>query len=170
MHETEQHDLSDDSDYAAASRHHAPGGIMRTDSGKSTASEAGGSEVLYLKDNVAIHPTQYASERISGRLRLYKQGSSLFLVIFPLLLGIGSCPSWIPYKPSTDGAVDYLGHGSSSIPVEKDNLCYLVYCHPDRNLYTIKSLPVSDVHSIRRHTPALSWPYIIVVLSSGELL
>nr|XP_018675435.1 PREDICTED: TBC1 domain family member 15 [Musa acuminata subsp. malaccensis] len=143
MHETEQHDLSDDSDYAAASRHHAPGGIMRTDSGKSTASEAGGSEVLYLKDNVAIHPTQYASERISGRLRLYKQGSSLFL-------------SWIPYKPSTDGAVDSLGHGSSSIPVEKD-----------RNLYTIKSLPVSDVHSIRRHTPALSWPYIIVVLSSG---
>ncbi|URE43612.1 TBC1 domain family member [Musa troglodytarum] len=143
MHETEQHDLSDDSDYAAASRHHAPGGIMRTDSGKSTASEAGGSEVLYLKDNVAIHPTQYASERISGRLRLYKQGSSLFL-------------SWIPYKPSTDGAVDSLGHGSSSIPVEKD-----------RNLYTIKSLPISDVHSIRRHTPALSWPYIIVVLSSG---
>ncbi|RZS22088.1 hypothetical protein BHM03_00054819 [Ensete ventricosum] len=64
---------------------------MRTDSGKSTASEAGGSEVLYLKDNVAIHPTQYASERISGRLRLYKQGSSLFLVIFPLLFGIGSC-------------------------------------------------------------------------------
>ncbi|RRT35199.1 hypothetical protein B296_00045747 [Ensete ventricosum] len=84
---------------------------MRTDSGKSTASEAGGSEVLYLKDNVAIHPTQYASERISGRLRLYKQGSSLFL-------------SWIPYKPSTDGAVDYLGHGSSSIPVEKGIVKY----------------------------------------------
>ncbi|WOL05139.1 RabGAP/TBC domain-containing protein [Canna indica] len=143
MHETEQHDLSDDSDYAAASRHDVSRSILRSDSGKSTTSEAGGSEVVYSKENVAIHPTQYASERISGRLRLFKQGSSLFL-------------SWIPYKPTTDGSAVLQGQGSSSVPLEKD-----------RYLYTIKSLPLADVHSIRRHTPALGWQYTIVVLSSG---
>ena len=41
------------------------------------------------------------------------------------------------------------------------------YC-ADRNLYTIRALPFSDVRSIRRHTPALGWQYIIVVLSSGK--
>lgn len=38
-------------------------------------------EVVYVKDNVSVHPTQYASERISGKLRLIKQGASLFMVI-----------------------------------------------------------------------------------------
>lgn len=38
------------------------------------------SEVVYSKDNVTIHPTQYGSERISGRLRLVKQGESVFMV------------------------------------------------------------------------------------------
>lgn len=38
------------------------------------------SQLVYLKDNVAIHPTQYASERITGRLKLIKQGTSLFMV------------------------------------------------------------------------------------------
>ncbi|KAG1327934.1 TBC1 domain family member 15 [Cocos nucifera] len=141
MHETELHDLSDDSDYAA-SQQQASGSIMRCDLGKSAVSEPNGSEVVYSKDNVTIHPTQYASERISGRLLLVKQGSSLFM-------------SWIPYKPSTDG-VGYMSRSSNSCPMEKD-----------RSLYTIKSLPLSDVRSIRRHTPALGWQYIIVVLSSG---
>ncbi|XP_042472733.1 TBC1 domain family member 15-like isoform X1 [Zingiber officinale] len=143
MHETELHDLSDDSDYAAASQYAGSTSMMRIDSGKSVASESGPMEVVYLKDNVAIHPTQYASERITGRLLLFKQGPSLFL-------------SWIPYKPSTDAGADSLWQGSSSISPEKD-----------RNLYTVKSLPLSDVHSIRRHTPALGWQYVIVVLASG---
>ncbi|PPR86696.1 hypothetical protein GOBAR_AA33996 [Gossypium barbadense] len=38
----------------------------------------------------------------------------------------------------------------------------------DRNLYTIRAVPFADVRSIRRHTPALGWQYIIVVLSSGR--
>ncbi|KAG6478325.1 hypothetical protein ZIOFF_061761 [Zingiber officinale] len=143
MHETELHDLSDDSDYAAASRHTGSSNITRSDSGKSITSESGPLKVVYSKDNVSIHPTQYASERISGRLRLFKQGSSLFL-------------SWIPYKPSTDAEDDSFWQGSSSISKEKG-----------RNLYTIKLLPLRDVHSIRRHTPGLGWQYIIVVLSSG---
>lgn len=42
--------------------------------------DGGGSQLVYLKDNVAIHPTQYASERITGRLKLIKQGTSLFMV------------------------------------------------------------------------------------------
>lgn len=48
--------------------------------------EPEGAEIVYTKDNVTIHPTQYASERISGRLKLIKQGNSLFMVlIFPTI-------------------------------------------------------------------------------------
>ena len=54
---------------------------MRSDSGRqSSSSESDGAEIVYSKDNVSIHPTQFASERISGRLKLIKQGSSLFMV------------------------------------------------------------------------------------------
>lgn len=38
----------------------------------------------------------------------------------------------------------------------------------DRNLYTIRAVPLTEVRSIRRHTPALGWQYIIVVLSTGK--
>ncbi|ONH98393.1 hypothetical protein PRUPE_7G247700 [Prunus persica] len=108
--------------------------MMRSDSGKhSSSSEHDGAEVVYLKDNVTIHPTQFASERISGRLRLIKQGSSLFM-------------TWIPYK----------GQNSNARLTERD-----------RNLYTIRAVPLTEVRSIRRHTPALGWQYIIVVLSTG---
>lgn len=56
--------------------------MMRCDSEKrSSCSEHEGAELIYTKDNVAIHPTQFASERISGRLKLTKQDSVLFLVI-----------------------------------------------------------------------------------------
>ncbi|KAF8407144.1 hypothetical protein HHK36_006270 [Tetracentron sinense] len=132
MHETELQDLSDDADYAA-SQQQGSRSISGSDSGKrSMSSEPDGAEVVYLKDNVTIHPTQYASERISGRLRLIKQGSSLFM-------------TWIPYKAHSSG------NDSES----------------DRNLYTIKAVPFTDIRSIRRHTPAFGWQYMIVVLSSG---
>ena len=56
--------------------------MMQCDSGKrSSSSESEEAEIVYLKDNVSIHPSQSASERISGRLKLIKQGSSLFMVI-----------------------------------------------------------------------------------------
>ncbi|KAJ0090133.1 hypothetical protein Patl1_13052 [Pistacia atlantica] len=133
MQETELHDLSDDADYAA-SMQQGSSSIMRSDSSKtSSSSETDGAEVVYLKDNVTIHPTQFASERISGRLKLIKQGSSLFM-------------TWIPYK----------GQNSNAKLSERD-----------RNLYTIRAVPFTDVRSIRRHTPAIGWQYIIVVLSSG---
>ncbi|XVF48060.1 hypothetical protein PTKIN_Ptkin03bG0160300 [Pterospermum kingtungense] len=133
MQEAELHDLSDDADYAA-SQQEGSASMMRCDSGKrSSSSEPEGAEIVYLKDNVTIHPTQFASERISGRLKLIKQGSSLFM-------------TWIPYK----------GQSTNARLSEKD-----------RNLYTIRAVPFSDVRSIRRHTPALGWQYIIVVLSSG---
>lgn len=48
---------------------------------QSTSSEPDGAEIVYMKDYVTIHPTQFASERISGRLKLIKQGPSLFMVI-----------------------------------------------------------------------------------------
>ncbi|XVE71486.1 hypothetical protein DITRI_Ditri10aG0154200 [Diplodiscus trichospermus] len=133
MQEAELHDLSDDADYAA-SQQQGSASMMRCDSGKrSSSSEPEGAEIVYLKDNVTIHPTQSASERISGRLKLIKQGSSLFM-------------TWIPYK----------GQSTNARLSEKD-----------RNLYTIRAVPFADVRSIRRHTPALGWQYIIVVLSSG---
>ncbi|KAM1360854.1 hypothetical protein COP2_026713 [Malus domestica] len=133
MQEPELHDLSDDADYAA-SLQHGSASMMRSDSGKhSSSSEHDGAEVVFLKDNVAIHPTQFVSERISGRLRLIKQGSSLFM-------------TWIPYN----------GQNSNARVSEKD-----------RNLYTIRSVPLTEVRSIRRHTPALGWQYIIVVLATG---
>ncbi|KAL6974153.1 hypothetical protein U1Q18_028338, partial [Sarracenia purpurea var. burkii] len=132
MQETELHDLSDDADYAA-SLQQDPAILTRSGSSKrSSASEPDGAEVVYLKDNVTIHPTQYASERISGRLKLIKQGNCLYM-------------TWIPYKGQSSNA--RLSEG-------------------DRNLYTIREVPFTDVRSIRRHTPTLGWQYIIVVLSS----
>ncbi|CAL1414743.1 unnamed protein product [Linum trigynum] len=135
MHETELHDLSDDADYAA-SVEQASASVMltRTESGsRSFPSEPEGAELIYSKDNVTIHPTQFASERISGRLKLAKQGDSVFM-------------TWSPYK----------GQSSNARLSEKD-----------RNLYTIRAVPFSDVRSIRRHTPTLGWQYIIIVMSSG---
>ncbi|CAN1190033.1 TBC1 domain family member 15 [Linum perenne] len=135
MQETELHDLSDDSDYAASIQQGSARIMLtRTDSGnRSLCSEPEGAEVIYLKDNVTIHPTQFASERISGRLKLVKQGSLVSM-------------TWIPYR----------GQSSNARLTEKD-----------RNLYTIRAVPFSDVRSVRRHTPTLGWQYIIIVLSSG---
>nr|GEV34254.1 TBC1 domain family member 17-like isoform X1 [Tanacetum cinerariifolium] len=133
MHEADIHDLSDDADYAAASKQ-GSSSMTRTDSSKrSSSSDPEDAEIVYLKDNVTIHPTQYATERISGRLKLIKQGSSLFM-------------TWIPYK----------GQSSNARLSERD-----------KNLYTIRSIPFSDIQSIRRHTPTIGWQYVIVVLSSG---
>jgi hypothetical protein len=133
-----EHDLSDDADYAASIQQGPAASMVRTDSDKAsssspTASEVESAEIVYVKDNVTIHPTQFASERIRGRLKLIKQGSTLFL-------------TWIPYK----------GQGSNPRISEKDT-----------NLYTIRAVPFTDVRSIRRHTPALGWQYVIVVLTSG---
>ncbi|XP_065849467.1 uncharacterized protein [Euphorbia lathyris] len=134
MQETELLDLSDDADYAASIQQGSASVMTTTDTIKTSSStEPEGAEIVYLKDNVTIHPTQFASERISGRLKLIKQGSSLFM-------------TWIPYK----------GQTSNAKLAEKD-----------RNLYTIRAVPFTEVRSIRRHTPTLGWQYIIVVLSSG---
>ncbi|CAN0901159.1 GTPase-activating protein gyp7 [Linum grandiflorum] len=135
MQETELHDLSDDSDYAASIEQGLASIMLtRTESGnRSLCSDPEGAEVIYLKDNVTIHPSQLASERISGRLKLVKQGSLVSM-------------TWIPYR----------GQSSNARLTEKD-----------RNLYMIRAVPFSDVHSVRRHTPSIGWQYIIIVLSSG---
>lgn len=150
----EMHDLADDADYAASQQevNRSPGFSLRKlsrnkqqrkDSVKDpgNCSGADGSEVVFVKDNVTIHPTQYAFERINGRLRLIKQGSSLFM-------------TWIPYKQNNtvrDGMARILSKTSEK----------------DRNLYTIRAVPLSEVKSIRRHTPPLGWQFVIVVLTSG---
>ncbi|XP_022638664.1 uncharacterized protein LOC111241996 isoform X2 [Vigna radiata var. radiata] len=58
--------------------------MLQSDSTKQS-SPPDGAEVVFTKDNVAIRPTQSAPERITGRLELTKQSSSLFM-------------TWIPYK------------------------------------------------------------------------
>ncbi|CAL0307111.1 unnamed protein product [Lupinus luteus] len=134
MIESDLHDLSDDADYAASLQQGSASVMVSSDSTKQDSfSELDADEIVFLKDNVAIHPTQFASERISGRMKLTKQSSSLFM-------------TWIPYKShSYDGKLS----------------------DKDRSLYTIKAVPFNDIRSIRRHTPALGWQYIIVVLSTG---
>ncbi|KAL6555110.1 hypothetical protein OROGR_006368 [Orobanche gracilis] len=132
MQEPEIHDLSDDADYAASIQ--GSTSIMQSENHKrSSPNDPEAVEIVYMKDNVTIHPSQYASERISGRLKLIKQGDFLFM-------------TWIPYK----------GQSSNARLSEKD-----------KNLYTIRAVPFSDIRSIRRHTPTLGWQYIIVVMSSG---
>jgi hypothetical protein len=49
----------------------------------SSSSEPEDAEIIYWKDNVAIHPTQFA---ISGRLKLLKQGPALFMVMIGFCL------------------------------------------------------------------------------------
>ncbi|PWA38817.1 hypothetical protein CTI12_AA577910 [Artemisia annua] len=95
MHETTEEDyhddLSDDADYAAASQQGSSSMAVRDVGNQTPSSEPEKAELVYLKDNVTIHPTQYATERISGRLKLIKQGSLLYM-------------SWIPYKGQSSNA------------------------------------------------------------------
>lgn len=117
MHETELGDLSDDADYAA-SMQQGSATMARNDSTNSkhsTSSEPDGVEIVYLKDNVTIHPTQYASERISGRLKLIKQGNTLFM-------------TWIPYK----------GQSSSARLPEKDRNLYTIRAVPFSGVRSIR--------------------------------
>ncbi|XP_023734040.3 uncharacterized protein LOC111881887 isoform X2 [Lactuca sativa] len=85
MLEMEAQDLSDDADYAAASQE----GMLS--SKKSSFSDLENAEIVYLKEKVTINPTQYAADRISGKLKLIKQDSSLFM-------------TWMPYKSRISNA------------------------------------------------------------------
>ncbi|XP_061951499.1 uncharacterized protein LOC133674423 [Populus nigra] len=117
MQEPDLHDLSDDADYAASLQQGSASMMMtRSDSGKSTSSSLPeGAAVVYLKDNVTIHPTQYASERISGRLKLIKQGSSLFM-------------TWIPYK----------GQITNASLSERDRSLYTIRAVPFTDVRSIR--------------------------------
>ncbi|CAN4096548.1 unnamed protein product [Withania somnifera] len=115
MYEIDVHDLSDDADYAASVQQ-GSASMNRSDSSKQSSSgEQEGAEIVYVKDNVAIHPTQYASERISGRLKLIKQGGSLFM-------------TWIPYK----------GQSSSARLSEKDKSLYTIRAVPFSDVRSIR--------------------------------
>ncbi|KAL5212476.1 hypothetical protein ABZP36_023323 [Zizania latifolia] len=136
----ELHDLSDDSDYAAAAAASSNHTVMRSDLADKGSVETARVDVVYEKEGVTIHPMQYGSGRISGILRLYLQQGSLFL-------------SWEPNEE-----VDSFSTSSVTMEIEKY-----------RNLYTVKGLPLSDVRFIRKHSPAfnIGVEYIIIVLSSG---
>ncbi|KAL2328255.1 hypothetical protein Fmac_021682 [Flemingia macrophylla] len=84
MLESELHDFSDDADYAASQQQGSASIMLHSDSSKQNSPRDGG-EIIFSKDNVTINPTQFASERISGRLILTKQSSALFM-------------NWIPHN------------------------------------------------------------------------
>lgn len=102
------------------------------------------SDVIFVKENVSMRPTQDATERISGRFRLLKQGPSLFM-------------TWIPYTQ----------RGNTKIATAMNNGSNRKTSERDRNLYSIRAVPLAEIKSIWRHTPPLGWQYIIVVLSTG---
>ncbi|KAI3805395.1 hypothetical protein L1987_27741 [Smallanthus sonchifolius] len=90
--------------------------ITRRDSSKrSSSSDPEDAEIVYLKDNVAIHPTQSVIEAISGRLKLFKQGSSLFM-------------TWIPYK----------GQSSNARLSSKDTNLYTIKAVPFYDIHSIR--------------------------------
>jgi hypothetical protein len=53
---------------------------MQTDLADRGSDVMAGIDVVYEKERVTIHLTQYGSGRISGKLRLFLQKGSLFLV------------------------------------------------------------------------------------------
>jgi len=142
-------DFIDEADYKVAqntssSNSHGQGGSGQVPGAAKVKSFNGSGspdpyEVVYVKDNVSVHPTQYASERISGKLRLIKQGASLFM-------------TWIPYNAQASG------RRMPSVVKASEK---------DRNLYTIRAVSLAEMRSIRRHTPPFGLQYIIIVLTSG---
>ncbi|KAH1217061.1 TBC1 domain family member 15 [Glycine max] len=114
MLESELHDLSDDADYAASQQQGSASVMLRSDSAKQSSPREG-AEIVFLKDNVAIHPTQFASERISGRLKLIKQSSSLSM-------------TWIPYKV----------HSSEARLSDKDRNLYIIRAVPFTDIRSIR--------------------------------
>lgn len=82
----ELQDLVDDADYAASQSINASPSLafQGTKSRRSDGESMDDQEVLFIKDNVAVHPTQNAQQRINGRLRILKQGGSVVM-------------TWIPY-------------------------------------------------------------------------
>ncbi|KAM3300918.1 TBC1 domain family member 17 isoform X1 [Capsicum chacoense] len=116
MHEFDLRDLSDDDDDYAASIQQGSASMTRSgSSNRSSSSEQVGAEIVYLKDNVAIHPTQHVWERIRGRLKLIKQGGFLLM-------------TWIPYE----------GQSSSARLSEKDKSLYTIRAVPFSDIRSIR--------------------------------
>ncbi|CAN4113035.1 unnamed protein product [Withania somnifera] len=115
MHGFDLHDLSDDSDYAASIQQGSATMTRSGNNNRSSSSEQVGAEIVYLKENVAIHPTQHVWERIRGRLKLIKQGGSLLM-------------AWIPYE----------GQISSARLTEKDKSLYTIRAVPFSDIRSIR--------------------------------
>ncbi|KAG6551031.1 hypothetical protein Mapa_007264 [Marchantia paleacea] len=160
----EHADAVDDVDYPAAARQQemsrsvaSPSSIKETSGGSTRVVESDSSgvmddyEVVFVKDNVSVHPTQNAVGRISGRLRLIKQGASLFM-------------TWIPYA---HGGMTREGPNVVIKGGLRNRMGSNKAAERDRNLYTIRAVSLSEMRSIRRHTPPFGWQYIIIVLTSG---
>ncbi|KAK9814540.1 hypothetical protein WJX72_007608 [[Myrmecia] bisecta] len=114
----------------------------------SDVGELGDTEVVYVREGVAVWPTK--SERIMGRLSLIKQHRVMFL-------------AWLPYS---NGSLNE--DGTFQLPAHDERGSH--QHATDRTMYAVHPIPLSEVKAIRKHTPSFGWHYIIVVLINGLTL
>lgn len=112
--------------------------------------EPGTTDVVFVKDDVAVWPSRDSSSRIMGRLSLVKQHSVLFI-------------AWLPYS---QGALNEDGTFQLHNKKENSHLDR----EKDRTMYAVHPIPVSDIKAITRQTPTLGYHSMIIVLNSGLTL
>ncbi|DBB08963.1 TPA: hypothetical protein ACH3X3_007597 [Trebouxia sp. C0006] len=114
----------------------------------SDVGEAPDTEVVYVREGVAVWPTK--NQRIMGRLSLIKQHQVMFL-------------AWLPYS---QGSLNKDGTFYSSATAEKS----ATQSAKDRTMYAVHPIPLSEVKAVRKHAPSFGWQYIVLVLVNGLTL
>ncbi|CAD7699808.1 unnamed protein product [Ostreobium quekettii] len=112
--------------------------------------EPGTTDVIYVRDDVAVWPSRDVSSRIMGRLSLVKQHSVLFI-------------AWLPYSK---GALNE--DGTFQLDSQSDN--GQGDREKDRTMYAVHPIPLSDIKAITRQTPTIGYHAMIIVLNSGLTL
>lgn len=137
-------------------------------------------EVLYERNNVAVHPRGAPGyldfsrrvsalgagpvSEISGRLALTRANGALHLSWSPTILTLAAPPP-APEAASTDEAApaDAGAPGTPSTSGATDDRRAA-----DRDAYAVSNIPVADICALKRHTPTIGFHFVIVVLHSGE--
>ncbi|CAD7701447.1 unnamed protein product [Ostreobium quekettii] len=113
-------------------------------------SEPGATDVIFVRDDVAVWPSRDVNSRIMGRLSLVKQHSVLFI-------------AWLPYSK---GALNE--DGTFQLDSQTDNS--EADRERGRTMYAVHPIPVSDIKAITRQTPTIGYHTMIIVLNSGLTL
>ncbi|KAL3149387.1 hypothetical protein ABBQ32_002188 [Trebouxia sp. C0010 RCD-2024] len=148
---TNQPEAGSSPEHAASDTEEGTGGqdsCSTDDDQFSDVGAAADTEVVYVREGVAVWPTK--TQRIMGRLSLIKQHQVMFL-------------AWLPYS---QGSLNGDGTFYSSATAEKS----AVQSAKDRTMYAVHPIPLSEVKAIRKHMPSFGWQYIVLVLVSGLTL